>query len=342
MYQDKEAVGPGGAAEPPAPEDARPLPSVPFLLSTHHRLERWSKARQQSHEQAEYIASLNQGWHAGELSRLRQCGKQIHFRYENNNPSHVHAAYFCQLPKLCTLCAIRRASRLTERYETRLAVCNREHPGLWAYDLTLTVKNGPNLAERLDHIRQALRAELVAAREWNKGQRRRSRPAFHPFVGGVYTLEITRRETGWHPHIHGIYLADAWPCVDTIRAAWLKRTGDSHVFRLNSLGKLGEALETPSKSDTRQTTKSRGALMEVFKYTISPDREMTPADRLAVAEVLRKAKAAQPWGVLRGLPDDEDLDDDAPELDSPDALDFYAYWCEARKRYELGRMRDAD
>ncbi|MFG4936873.1 hypothetical protein ACF0DY_32410, partial [Pseudomonas aeruginosa] len=67
----------------------------------------------------------------------------------------LHAASFCKQHLICPLCAIRRGAKSLAAYLARYEVIRAQHPHLSPYLVTFTVKNGPDLAERFEHLHKS-------------------------------------------------------------------------------------------------------------------------------------------------------------------------------------------
>lgn len=78
--------------------------------------------------------------------------------------------------------------------------------------MTLTVKNGDDLAERFKHLHGAQR-EL-----WKRRQRGRG-SVLDGVVGAVWSYEVKRGDNSgqWHPHLHMIALAESNPARSVCR-----------------------------------------------------------------------------------------------------------------------------
>ena len=87
--------------------------------------------------------------------------------------------------------------------------------------ITLTVKNGPDLKERLDHLRDSMR-KLSQRVFWRNAVRM-----------GVRVLEVTWGRDGWHAHFHILAVGDFLPFAE-LQAAWKEITGDSYIVNVKS------------------------------------------------------------------------------------------------------------
>jgi hypothetical protein len=88
--------------------------------------------------------------------------------------------------------------------------------------LTLTVKNGPDLAERSAHLRIAFKK--LRRRAWWKAN----------VAGGIAVEEVTRNERAgqWHPHLHLVIDATLPQAAlqTALTALWRAVTGDSYIL----------------------------------------------------------------------------------------------------------------
>ncbi|MBK3474452.1 protein rep, partial [Pseudomonas carnis] len=161
---------------------------------------------------------------------LASCGNYLHFReYFTVGKVRLHSATFCKQHLVCPLCAIRRGAKALGAYLSRWQVIQTERPDLRPYLLTLTVRNGPDLAERQAHLSHSLKRLMHHRRDFNAGTRGAPWTELCRAEGAVYTLELTNKGKGWHPHCHMIILATSQPSQTDLSAEWHKITGDSMV-----------------------------------------------------------------------------------------------------------------
>ena len=82
------------------------------------------------------------------FTRITECGDWLKFRhYYTVAQIKLAGASFCKKHLVCSLCAIRRASRLMASYLERYSVIRKAKPELSAHLATLTVKNSHDLGE---------------------------------------------------------------------------------------------------------------------------------------------------------------------------------------------------
>lgn len=232
---------------------------------------------------------------------LANCGNYLHFReYFTVGKVRLHNAQFCKQHLVCPLCAIRRGAKALGAYLARWQVIQEERPDLRPYLLTLTVKNGPDLAERQAHLTKSLRKLLDRRRNFNSGVPRAPWTELCKVEGAVYTLELTNKGNGWHPHCHMIALAASAPSQSAISAEWLSITGDSMIVDCRPI--LGDPSE---------------GFMEVFKYAVKFS-DLTLADNWHAAQLLKGKRLLNSFGLFRGVQIPESM------LDEP--LDELPYW----------------
>jgi hypothetical protein len=232
---------------------------------------------------------------------LATCGNYLHFReYFTVGKVRLHNATFCKQHLVCPLCAIRRGAKALGAYLTRWQVIQEERPDLRPYLVTLTVKNGPDLDERQTHLTKSLRKLLDRRRNFNAGVPRAPWTELCKVEGAVYTLELTNKGNGWHPHCHMIALAASAPSQSAISAEWLSITGDSMIVDCRPI--TGDPSE---------------GFMEVFKYAVKFS-DLTLSDNWHAAQVLKGKRLLNSFGLFRGVQIPESL------LDEP--LDELPYW----------------
>ena len=229
-------------------------------------------------------------------SRLDVCGNYLNFRhYYTVDEVRLNAANFCKTHLLCPLCAIRRGSKMVgvyvERYETILA----NHFGIRMSMLTLTVKNGDDLAERYRHLRRSVQRLLKHRRKALEGK---SNTEFAKVLGLVGTFEVTNCGNGWHPHAHLMILHYDRISASVLKDEWFKITGDSKVLRVDP---------------ARNPDNPGQDFLEVCKYALKFG-DLTPEQNFHAYEVLKGKRLVMSAGLFWGvkIPEkltDENLDD---------------------------------
>ena len=265
------------------------------------RIARYGQAHTRSNLMLDHLRDDPSDSSRKAAASLSTCGNYLHFReYFTVGKVRLHNATFCKQHLICPLCAIRRGAKALGAYLTRWQVIQAEHPELRPYLLTLTVKNGDDLEERQAHLTKSLRKLLDKRRNFNAGSRGHPWTELCKAQGGVYTLELTNKGKGWHPHCHMIVLASSQPSQTALSAEWHKITGDSMIVDCRPI--TGDPSE---------------GFMEVFKYAVKFS-DLTLEDNWQAAQILKGKRLLGSFGLFRGVEIPDSL------LDEP--LDELPYW----------------
>ena len=240
-----------------------------------------------------------------------QCGDWLRFRdYYTRHQIKLVAASFCKKHLVCGLCAIRRASRLMASYLDRFQTIRKAQPELRPWLVTLTVRNSHDLAEVLEHLLRSLRV-------LHRRRNRKNQPSvMHGVAGGVYSVELTHDEkTGWHPHVHAIWLSATDPGTFKLRSEWERITGDSFMCDVRAIHAEEQASD--------DIDPHAGGFAECFKYAMKPAE--LGADLLEHAYPhLMGRRLVGSFGAFRGIPEPDDLADDLTGLDESPYEEFIA------------------
>ena len=265
------------------------------------RIARYGKAHARSLMMLEHLRETPSPASTKTAASLASCGNYLHFReYFTVGKVRLHNATFCKQHLVCPLCAIRRGAKALGAYLTRWQVIQQERPELRPYLLTLTVKNGPDLEERQAHLTRSLKRLMHHRRDFNAGTRGAPYTELCKAQGAVYTLELTNKGNGWHPHCHMIVLASSQPSQSDLSAEWLRITGDSMIVDCRPI--TGDPSE---------------GFMEVFKYAVKFS-DLTLEDNWHAAQTLKGKRLLNSFGLFRGVEIPDSL------LDEP--LDELPYW----------------
>lgn len=276
------------------------------------RVSRYGKAKTTALDVAEYIGNIPE--HQALARRIQTCGDYLVFRhYFTVDVVKLHGASLCMKHLLCPLCAIRRGAKSLKAYLDRWQVIQAEKPALRPFLVTLTVKDGPDLAERFKHLFKA-QHEL-----WKRKLRGRG-SSLDGVSGAVWSYEIKRGSGSgvWHPHLHMIALAETMPDQDQLSSEWHNITGDSYIVDVRPISQ-----EDPASG-----------FVEVFKYAVKFS-DQPPADTLHAWLTLRGKRLLGSAGCFRGVEVPESLLDDPEGLgELPFVTLFYRYLSGS---YALGR-----
>ena len=249
------------------------------------RVSRYGEAKKRALDVSKYIDGQGDVHLA---RRVAGCGEYLLFRhYFTIDQVRLHAAQFCKKHLLCPLCAIRRGAKAMQAYLPRYeAVCAAE-PVLRPFLVTLTVKDGPDLRERFQHL-MAAQHEL-----WKRKLRGRG-SVLDGVRAAVWSYEVKRgRGSGlWHPHLHMVAMAEHQPDQQQLAAEWRAITGDSFIVDVRAIDQLD-----PSSG-----------FLEVFKYALKFS-DMEPADTFHAFQVLRGRRLVGSAGLFRGIEIPDELTD---------------------------------
>jgi plasmid rolling circle replication initiator protein Rep len=236
------------------------------------------------------------------FNRIADCGSFVSFKiWKNTGEATVHRANFCGHHLLCETCAVRRArasmARYINRYEAQIG-------DLKPYLVTLTVKDGEDLSERLKHLKRGVqelckRRHRLAKTEWEKT------------LGGVFSYEVKRGSGSglWHPHCHALVLVDPKNPLDAraLSAEWGAFMSDSFIVDVRPIS----------------TENLGGGFAEVFKYALKIS-DMTHEDRFDAYQVMKSQRLIQSFGCLRGI-EDVTEEDEAEDLEQ--SGEYEEVWC---------------
>jgi plasmid rolling circle replication initiator protein Rep len=283
------------------------------------KVDRYAKAKKTALDVADYIGGSEHSQPlAKQVRRLLDCGNYLVFRhYFTLDQVKLHGASLCMQHLLCPLCAIRRGAKFLKAYLDRWELIRADSPHLKPYLVTLTVKDGTDLAERFYHLKKC-QQEL-----WMRKHRGRGSP-LDGVAGAVWSYEIKRGSGSgeWHPHLHMIALAENLQVEGAgnhgaLSAEWHNITGDSFMVDVRPIDELDPV----------------SGFIEVFKYAVKFSSQ-SPADTVHAFQTLRGKRLLASSGCFRGVPEPEGLLDDSEALEGlPWVALFYRYL--AGKGYTL-------
>ena len=273
------------------------------------RIRRYGKAKKGNMDILAYLLQerdklpLN-SWRRGDFNRLiasmSDCGNYLLFHnYYTVGEYRLVSACTCKKHILCPFCAIRRSSKMLQAYLEKYEHIISEHPNLKPYLLTLTVKNGDDLETVQNHLEQSFRDYLLKRRKAR--YRKNGQTELNKIHGAFYSMEITKKDNGWHPHLHMIALCDpddlpdfnqANPKASRLAQEWLKITGDSFVVDFR-----------PVENDPVK------GFIEVLKYALKFS-DLTPEQNFKAYKILKGRRLTGSFGLFRGVQIPESLTDD--------------------------------
>jgi hypothetical protein len=257
------------------------------------------------HQKAQNVAAAN----------LDRCGGWLHFRhYLAPDKVKLLRADLCNQHLICPVCAIRRGGKNAAAYMEKIAALDAD--GITGVDqmVTLTVRNGDDLARTFAHLDKCRRKLTDRMRDARRNQRNTT---FSGIIAAVGSYEVTNIGNGWHPHVHIWVRADRLLDAAALSAEWRQITGDSHVVDV-----------TPVYGDRVK------AFAEIFKYA-TKFADMAPAHVWEVWRELKGRRLVFSFGALRGVKVPESLLDEG--MSGPFRDFFYRWMAAASATRDLGR-----
>lgn len=248
------------------------------------------------------------------------CGTWLHFReWLNCGETRLMGANFCKRHLLCQACAVRRAGKMNQAYLAKVEHIASEFPQCVPAMVTITVKNGFDLAERLQHLKDGWKTMIAARRRYLNNPDRHPAIEWAKVLGSIRAIEVSKAKDGqWHPHIHAFVMLSSYIDQAKFSAEWEQWTGDSKIVGVTKC-KNGFA----------------GGLREVLKYSCKFS-SMTPEDVYYVHSTLSGSRLIDPQGLLRGVRVPSIDSDDIEGLEGP-YRDFIASWIHDQQRYHLSK-----
>ena len=301
------------------------------------RITRFASLKHRAKKQEKYLWTLFTPGNPSDESqlavksaqKLSECGNYLLFKnYFTVGEIRLSKMQTCQQHLLCPFCAALRASKSMQKYLERIDQVLQENRKLKPVLITLTVKNGSDLAERSEHLMKSFRALLERRRDYEKKGR-----GFNEFCkvqGAMYSYENTFNEKTdeWHPHIHMFALVDQWIDQQEFSEYWHSITGDSMVV------------------DVRRVKKEKGhgyskAAAEVCKYALKFG-DLSVEKTWEAFKVLKGKRLTGSFGLLWGVKIPDTMTDDMPEHDLPYLEMLYKFVSGKQSYYDLASTRHVE
>jgi len=229
--------------------------------------------------------------------RMNTCASWLTFReYPERDKTILKSAKFCSKPLLCQACAIRRGSNLLGSYVPRIEHILNENPNLKASMLTFTVKNGLDLRERHNHLKDSISRLLDKRKGFLKGNKRYAYTEMVKVHGGVFAFEEPKSKDGssWHPHIHMLILSESDIEVGFVDPD----TGKGHGLRKEWFELTGDSYQVDVSSNDDQSVISLAC--EVMKYAVKFS-DQDPEHTWEAFQVLNRQRLIRSFGSLFGV-----------------------------------------
>ena len=301
------------------------------------RITRFASLKHRAKKQEKYLWTLFTPGNPSDESqlavksahKLSECGNYLLFKnYFTLGEIRLSKMHSCKQHLLCPFCAALRASKAMQKYLERIDQVLQENRKLKPVLITLTVKNGSDLAERSEHLMKSFRTLLERRRDYEKKGR-----GFNEFCkvqGAMYSYENTFNEktVEWHPHIHMFALVDQWIDQQEFSEYWHSITGDSMVL------------------DVRRVKKEKGhgyskAAAEVCKYALKFG-DLSVEKTWEAFKVLKGKRLTGSFGLLWGVKIPDTMTDDMPDEDLPYLEMLYKFAFSKKSYYDLASTRHVE
>ena len=254
--------------------------------------------------------------------KLNECGNYLLFKnFYTIGEVKLSKLRTCGQHLLCPFCAAIRASRAIQKYVERIDQVLQENRKLKPVLITLTVKNGSDLAERSEHLMKSFRKLLERRRDYEKKGR-----GFNEFCkvqGAMYSYENTYNEktVEWHPHIHIFALVDSWIDQQEFAEYWHSITGDSYIVDVR-------------RAKKEKGTGYAGAAAEVCKYALKFG-DLSVEHTWEAFKILKGKRLTGSFGLLWGVKIPDTMTDDMPQEDLPYLEMLYKFAYGKKSYYDL-------
>lgn len=271
-------------------------PEVNKEQNLDDRLARYGKAKKHNLAIRNYILEHHPG-KANITGPMAECGSYLVFRnFYTMGETRLFSANFCRKHLLCRLCACARSAKVMRRYMARYESIIADDPTVKPYLVTLTVRDGESLHERINHLMSCFRS--LCKRRHGK----RDISEIKKASAAVFSYEVKRGANSglWHPHVHCLMLCSVPIDQKKLSAEWHRITGDSFIVDVRPI----------------DTTDPSGGFLEVFKYAVKFS-DQPPADTWHCFEVLSSRRMVGSFGDFYGFVEPEELSDEMLSDDLP-------------------------
>ena len=256
---------------------------------------------------------------------LSGCANYLLFKhYYTLDKYKLSGLKTCKKHMLCPFCSAIRASKQATAYHDKMVHLLKENPKLKPVFVTLTVRNGDDLKERFNHLKDSFKTYQSRRRDWLK--KGRGYNEFCKAHGIVYAYEITNNGKGWHPHLHMILLVDDWIDKDKLSDEWKAITGDSFIVDVRRVKPSKAEVDTMDAKEQKEDYSD--GFMEVFKYAMK-FTELTHYQIWIAHETLsptgRLTRLQGSIGLFRGVQVPDTMTDDVITDDAPFMLILYKF-----------------
>jgi len=177
------------------------------------------------------------------IKKISECASIIELResFIEDKKNHtfeqvmkIAAANYCKQHTICPVCADRLQSRRRARFNDPIRSQARmvTEGARYAYLVTYTVADGPNLGERLEHLKESKKAFRKMGQK--RQEETRSKGEAGKIKAAVSTIEIKRGKNSkeWHTHCHDLVFTDKpfdFRIYDPVKVQELRRSYGKNI-----------------------------------------------------------------------------------------------------------------
>lgn len=156
------------------------------------------------------------------IFEIKNCFNYFKFRHDPlSNKFRKYDTRFCKNHYICPVCAKRRNHIKGYELNKKISALLETEKSLKVSFLTLTVKNEFKLESALKNI-QNYKSKLIHCSRSKKYE-------FNKVLGCVGGIEFTKKEKGWHGHIHMILLHSTELDKNKLSRDWRSISGSAHI-----------------------------------------------------------------------------------------------------------------
>lgn len=280
------------------------------------------KRSQERRERTRYVRTFS----ARKADNMDNCACRVDFREWESGESKVTRALLCKLRFLCENCAMRNQGKLAVRVEERLLHVLGKRPDLIPVHLTFGVRTGPDLVERLNHLRRCIRMMGEGARRAGAStSHNRKLWELSKVVGAARNIELKRsdRDGLWNVHSHWIALLSDYLDLEKFSDELRHVSGDSFVVHAAKIRPKYQGADP-----------LRSAIAEVCKYPLK-FAGLRPSDAWEAHTRLHRRNLFDAIGALRGIRPGDLEQDDGLEIPEGPYRDYVAFWLHDEQRYRV-------
>lgn len=219
-----------------------------------------------------------------EAQRLYNCGNPL--RLVCRACHAIHTARLQCNRRWCPECAQIRASTLVDRYGRIVELL----PSCLFWTTTIHHEARDSAAESFARVRPAIKK--IRRQKWFREKVR----------GGIWAIEVSSGDNGWHIHVHWLLDCD-WLSVTTPAPSRLNSKTVNNRLRRASQRETGEqwALVVGQESAITWIRRAApGTTREVLKYSVKPEKlESAKGSLSELFKAMKSVRMAAPWGSIR-------------------------------------------